>query len=72
VASLIQSLADGLFMPWVVVVLLGAGAFLTLKTSFVQLRRFGEAWRVALVRRATGDSGALTPGPGGPSASWSP
>jgi len=61
VASLIQSLADSLFMPWVVVVLLGAGAFLTLKTSFVQLRRFGEAWRVALVRRATGDSGALTP-----------
>ncbi len=60
-ASLIQSLADSLFMPWVVVVLLGAGAFLTLKTSFVQLRRFGEAWRVALVRRATGDSGALTP-----------
>ena len=60
-ASLIQSLADGLFMPWVVVVLLGAGAFLTVKTSFVQLRRFGEAWRVALVRRATGDSGALTP-----------
>src|SRR6476646_4828774 len=48
-------------MPWVVIVLLGAGAFLTLKTSFVQLRRFGEAWRVALVRRATGDSGALTP-----------
>jgi AGCS family alanine or glycine:cation symporter len=61
VASLIQSLADGLFMPWVVVVLLGAGAFLTVKTSFVQLRRFGEAWRVALVRRATGESGALTP-----------
>ena len=60
-ASLIQSLADGLFMPWVVVVLLGAGAFLTVKTSFVQLRRFGEAWRVALVRRATGESGALTP-----------
>ena len=60
-ASLIQSLADSLFMPWVVVVLLGAGAFLTVKTSFVQLRRFGEAWRVALVRRATGDSGALTP-----------
>ena len=60
-ASLIQSLADALFMPWVVVVLLGAGAFLTVKTSFVQLRRFGEAWRVALVRRATGDSGALTP-----------
>jgi AGCS family alanine or glycine:cation symporter len=61
VASLIQSLADGLFMPWVVIVLLGAGAFLTVKTSFVQVRRFAEAWRVAFVRRASGESGALTP-----------
>jgi AGCS family alanine or glycine:cation symporter len=61
VASLIQSLADRLFMPWVVVLLLGAGTFLTIKTSFVQVRRFGEAWRVALVRRASGASGALTP-----------
>jgi AGCS family alanine or glycine:cation symporter len=61
VASLIQSLADGLFMPWVVVMLLGAGAFLTIRTSFVQVRRFGEACRVALVRRASGGSGALTP-----------
>ncbi len=60
-ASLIQSLADGLFMPWVVIVLLGAGAFLTVKTSFVQVRRFAEAWRVAFVRRASGESGALTP-----------
>jgi alanine or glycine:cation symporter, AGCS family len=48
-------------MPWVVVVLLGAGAFLTVRTSFVQVRRFGEAWRVALVRRASGATGALTP-----------
>jgi AGCS family alanine or glycine:cation symporter len=61
VTSLIQSLADGLFMPWVVVVLLGAGAFLTVKTSFVQVRRFIEAWRVAFVRRTTGEKGALTP-----------
>jgi alanine or glycine:cation symporter, AGCS family len=61
VASLIQSLADGLFMPWVVIVLLGAGAFLTLRTGFVQVRRFPEAWRVALVRHSSGDRGALTP-----------
>ena len=27
----------------------------------MQVRRFGEAWRVALVRRTTGGSGALTP-----------
>jgi AGCS family alanine or glycine:cation symporter len=61
VASLIQSVADALFMPWVVVMLLGAGAFLTVRTSFVQVRRFGEACRVALVRRASGGKGALTP-----------
>ena len=48
-------------MPWVVVFLLAAGAFLTVRTSFVQVRRFGEAWRVALVRRTTGGTGALTP-----------
>ena len=49
---LIESLADGLFMPWVVLVLLGTGAWLTVRTGFVQVRRFGEAWRVALVRRS--------------------
>jgi AGCS family alanine or glycine:cation symporter len=48
-------------MPWVVLVLLGAGAFFTIRTSFVQLRRFGEAWRVSRVRRGTGGTGALTP-----------
>jgi AGCS family alanine or glycine:cation symporter len=61
VASLIQSLADGLFMPWVVVVLLGAGAFLTIRTGFVQVRRFVEACGVAFVRRGSGNEGALTP-----------
>ena len=58
---LIESLADGLFMPWVVLVLLGAGAWLTVRTGFVQVRRFGEAWRVALVRRSAQGAGALTP-----------
>jgi AGCS family alanine or glycine:cation symporter len=61
VASLIQSLADALFMPWVIIILLGAGAFLTVRTGFVQVRRFPEAWRVALVRRTSGSTGALTP-----------
>ena len=49
-ASLVQSAADWLFMPWVVVVLLGTGLFLTLRTGVVQLRRFGDACRVAFVR----------------------
>ena len=58
---MVQSVADFLFMPWVVGVLLCAGLWLTLRTGVVQLRRFGEAWRVAFVRRATAKSGALTP-----------
>jgi len=60
-AHLIETLADGLFMPWVVLMLLGTGAWLTVRTGFVQVRRFGEAWRVALVRRTAEGTGALTP-----------
>ena len=60
-ATLIQSAADGLFMPWVVLVLLGSGLFLTIRTGFVQVRRFGEACRVVFVRRGSGRDGALTP-----------
>jgi AGCS family alanine or glycine:cation symporter len=48
-------------MPWVVVVLLGAGAILTVRTGFVQVRRFVDAWRVAFVTRSEGTEGALTP-----------
>jgi len=59
-ATWIQSAADWLFMPWVVGVLLGAGLFLSLRTGFVQVRRFTEACRVAFVRRGSGQ-GALTP-----------
>jgi AGCS family alanine or glycine:cation symporter len=60
-ADRIQSLADAVFMPWVVAVLLGAGLFLTLRLRVVQVRRFGDAMRVALVRRGSGATGALTP-----------
>jgi alanine or glycine:cation symporter, AGCS family len=58
---MIQNLADALFMPWVIGVLLLSSLWLTLRTGVVQVRRFGEAWRVAFVRRATGPSGVLTP-----------
>ncbi len=57
----IQSLADGLFMPWVVALLLGAGLFLSVRVRFVQVRRFGDVCRAAFVRRGTGTTGALTP-----------
>jgi len=60
-ATLIQSAADALFMPWVVGVLLGTGLFLTVRTRFVQVRRFSEACRVAFVRRGSGREGTLTP-----------
>ena len=60
-ADLIQSAADALFMPWVVAILLLSGLFLTFRTGFVQVRRFGEACRVAFVRRGSGADGALTP-----------
>jgi alanine or glycine:cation symporter, AGCS family len=60
-ATLIQAAADGLFMPWVVGVLLGTGLFLTVRTGVVQIRRFGEACRVAFVRQSSGQAGALTP-----------
>ncbi len=60
-ADRIQSIADAVFMPWVVAVLLGAGLFLTLRLRFVQVRRFGDACRAAFVRQGTGTTGALTP-----------
>src|SRR5437868_9626445 len=58
---MIQSLADAVFMPWVVGVLLLAGVWLTLRTGVVQVRRFAQAWRIAFVRRAVGTTGVLTP-----------
>jgi AGCS family alanine or glycine:cation symporter len=60
-ADLVQSTADWFFMPWVVAVLLGTGIVLTLRTGVVQVRRFGEAWRVVFVKPAAGRAGALTP-----------
>lgn len=61
ISDRIQSLADALFMPWVVGVLLSAGLFLTLRLRFVQVRRFGDAWRAAFIRLSSGGSGVLTP-----------
>ena len=60
-AHLVESAADWLFMPWVVVVLLGTGLFLTVRTGAVQVRRFSDAWRVAFASKPTGEDGALTP-----------
>jgi AGCS family alanine or glycine:cation symporter len=61
VADRIQSVADALFMPWVVALLLGAGLFLTVRFRVVQVRRFRDAFRVAFIRKGSGSTGALTP-----------
>ena len=60
-ADAIQNIANAVFMPWVVAVLLGVGLFLTVRLRFVQFRRFGAAVRAMLVRPAPGAGGDLTP-----------
>ena len=62
IADLIQSAADVLFVPVLVVVLFGTGIFLTLRLRFVQVRRFGDALREFFGGRSrTSTGGALTP-----------
>ena len=62
IADLIQSAADVLFVPVLVVVLFGSGIFLTVRLGFVQVRRFGEAVREFFGGRSrTATGGALTP-----------
>jgi AGCS family alanine or glycine:cation symporter len=61
VADLIQSTADWLFVPVLVMVLFGTGIFLTLRLGVVQVRRFGEALRAFFGGRAVGATGVLTP-----------
>jgi alanine or glycine:cation symporter, AGCS family len=61
IADLIQSTADWLFVPVLVIVLFGTGLFLTARLGVVQIRRFGEAVRAFFGGRAAGASGVLTP-----------
>jgi AGCS family alanine or glycine:cation symporter len=61
VADLIQSTADWLFVPVLVIVLFGTGIFLTIRLGAVQIRRFGEAVRAFFGGRTAGAAGVLTP-----------
>ncbi len=60
-ADAIQTVADWLFMPYVVGVLLGVGLFLTIRSGVVQLRRLPEAFRAMVAGQQAGAPGALTP-----------
>ena len=60
-ADAIQGLADFMFMPYIVVVLLGTGLFLTVRTQVVQVRRLGEALRAMVTRQVGSGAGVLSP-----------
>jgi AGCS family alanine or glycine:cation symporter len=61
VADAIQSTADWLFVPLLVIVLFGTGLFLSVRLGFVQVRRFGEALRAFFGGRSRRGVGVLTP-----------
>ena len=58
---MIKTLADLLFMPYVVGVLLAVGVFLTIRLRVVQVRRVGDALRAMRQRARGGASGVLSP-----------
>ena len=60
-ADLVQSTADWLFVPVLVIVLFGTGLFLTARLGAVQIRRFSEAVRAFFGGRGAGATGVLTP-----------
>ena len=61
ISSGIQSTADALFVPWLLLLLFGSGLFLTTRYGVVQVRRFREALGAFIVRPDAGASGALSP-----------
>lgn len=60
-ADVIQALADWLFMPWILLLLMGGGIFLTLRLGWVQVRRFREALGVMVAGQSASSGGTLTP-----------
>jgi AGCS family alanine or glycine:cation symporter len=58
IADLIQSTADILFIPVLVIVLFGTGLFLTVRLRAVQIRRFGDALRAFVQAPSTRADGS--------------
>jgi AGCS family alanine or glycine:cation symporter len=61
VAAAIQSVADLLYMPCLLVLLFGTGLFLTVRYRAVQIRSFGAALRVFVASHDRGAAGVLSP-----------
>jgi AGCS family alanine or glycine:cation symporter len=60
-ADSIQAISDAMFMPWIVITILGTGLFLTVRLGFVQITRLPEAFRAMSAGRTDAGQGALTP-----------
>ena len=60
-AASIESLAGNLFMPYVVVALMGTAIFLTIRLGAVQFRRIREAFRAMVVGQSASAGGSLSP-----------
>jgi alanine or glycine:cation symporter, AGCS family len=60
-AKTIQQAADFMYWPYTVVILLGMGVFFSIRTRFVQVRRFREALRTMVATQQAGAGGALSP-----------
>jgi AGCS family alanine or glycine:cation symporter len=58
---MIQSLSDAVFMPWIVITLLGTGLYLTIRLRFIQITRLPDAFRTMVAAQQAGAGGALTP-----------
>ncbi len=61
VSAAIQSMADALYVPWLVILLFGSGLFLTLRFGVVQVRRFREALGTFVATQDASAGGALSP-----------
>jgi alanine or glycine:cation symporter, AGCS family len=61
IADLIQTVADALFMPWIVAMLVLTGAYLTVRLGFVQVVRLPLAFRTMIASQQAGAQGALSP-----------
>jgi AGCS family alanine or glycine:cation symporter len=61
VADLVQSTADWLYVPVLVVLMFGTGLFLSVRLRLVQIRRLADATRAFFGERASGSAGVLSP-----------
>jgi AGCS family alanine or glycine:cation symporter len=61
VAHAVQSTADALFVPWLLVILFGAGLFLTFRYRFIQVIRLPQAFVSFWAPREAGAGGVLSP-----------